>query len=63
MKQFTMSMYASEKDLYKAKAEHLQLCIDWALRANKEGIRKPLENLPSARSLKQWKERMRSASR
>lgn len=29
MKQFTMSMYASAEDLYKAKAEHYKRLFDW----------------------------------
>lgn len=36
-KQFTMSMYANAADLYKAKCEYLEECIDWALRANRTG--------------------------
>lgn len=31
MKDFTMSMYASEKDLYKAKAEYYEDQLDKAL--------------------------------
>lgn len=37
-KQFSRSMYDSHEALYKAKAEHLQECIDWALRANRVGM-------------------------